>query len=157
MNANKNYIYLETEEKIDNKTGETSETKKFSKISIPKEENYIKIYIKHINYLNNLPNGLDPLIYALIKRVGYNNQIIINSSVKRQIADDIDKSFNTINQYITKLVKYKIILRKDTGIYVLNPVFYGKGSWTDIVELRESLEINITYKEGNYTISTNLD
>jgi len=157
MNAKKNYIYLETEEIIDNETGEIKESKKFSKVSIPKEENYIKIYIKHINYLNDLPNGLDPLIYGLIKRVGYNNQIVINSSIKREISKEIDKSFNTVNQYITKLVKSKIILRKDVGIYVLNPIFYGKGNWTDIIDLRKQLELTITYNDGNYVIKSNLD
>jgi hypothetical protein len=154
MNANfKKIHYLEESFIQDNQTGEVIEKKTNRTVNIPKEEDYVKIYIKHINYLNNLPNGLDSIIYALLKRINYQNQIVINSAIKRQIAEELNKKFNTINQSITKLVKYNILIRIDTGIYLLNPIFYGKGSWREILDLREKLEINVSYQEDEYTIT----
>lgn len=144
--------YIEENIKINAETGEISEQETKRVIKIPREEDYVKIYIKHINYLNNLPNGLDEIIYALLKKINYQNQIVINSAIKRQIANELGKTFNTINQYITKLVKNDILIRVDTGIYYLNPIFYGKGSWKEILELRKELEISIEYKENQYTI-----
>jgi len=151
--SEKKIQYIEERKKIDNFTGETKEEQITRTIKIPQEEDYIKIYIKHINYLNQLPEGLDNVIYCLLQRINYNNQIVINSAIKRQIAKELGKKFNTINQYITKLVKSDILIRIDTGIYILNPIFYGKGKWKDILDLREKLEINITYEDGKYTIS----
>ena len=156
MSKNKSIMkdikFLEERQKINSRTGEIEEKETIRTIKIPREEDYVKVYIKHINYLNNLPQGLDDIIYALLKKVNYENQIIINSAVKRQIADELGKKFNTINQYISKLVKYDILIRIDTGIYYLNPIFYGKGSWKEILELRKKLEIMVEYKDGEYTI-----
>jgi hypothetical protein len=124
-------------------------------IKLKTEEDYIKIYIKHINYLNNLPSGLDPLIYSLLPYMNYGNQIVINSAIKKKIAEQLGKKFNTINQYVSKLVDHSILIREDTGIYYLNPEFYGRGSWKDIVKLRKNLEININYSEDGIKITHN--
>lgn len=149
---NKKITYVEDRQTLNPETGEVKEKQSIRQMSIPQEEDYIKVYIKHINYLNNLPQGLDSIIYVLMKYMTYGNQIVINSAIKRQIAEELDKKFNTVNQYISKLVSYDILIRIDTGIYILNPEFYGKGKWKDIMELREELEIKITYKEKTYNI-----
>lgn len=132
--------------------GEVHQKQIFQSYSLPTEDDYIKIYIKHINYLANLPSGLEGLIYELLKNMNYGNKIVINSYIKQDIAHNINKTFNTINQYITKLVDNKILIREARGVYYLNPLFYGKGKWKDIVDLREKLQLNIRYEEGKYTI-----
>ncbi len=144
--------YIEQNLKLNMKTGEVAEKETKRVLKIPREEDYVKIYIKHINYLNNLPAGLDDIIYALLKKINYQNQIVINSAIKRQIAKELGKTFNTINQYMTKLVKNDILIRVDVGIYYLNPVFYGKGSWKEILELRKKLKISIEYSNNEYII-----
>lgn len=132
---------------INNVTGEIMEKREEKSIRTPQEEDYVKIYIKHINYLNELPSGLEGVIYSLLKRVGYDNVIVINSSVKRIIAQETNKTFSTINQYITKLCNYQILVRQDKGMYYLNPEIYGKGKWSEILELRKKLNIKITYTQ----------
>jgi len=144
--------YLEKTEKINFKTGEITEEETLNVIKLPKEEDYVKIYIKHINYLNNLPNGIDTIIYALLKRINYDNEIYINNHLKKKIAEEIGLKVSTINMYITKLVNNDILIRIDRGVYILNPIFYGKGKWKDILELRKKLEITIEYQEGKYII-----
>lgn len=148
----KTITHLETRETID-QDGEIKTIENTKTIKIKQEEDYIKLYIKHINYLNDLPLGLESLIYQILKYVTFGNQIIINSSIKRKIAENLDKKFNTVNQYITKLVNLEILIREDRGVYYLNPLLYGKGKWEDILKLREKLEINIEYKEDSYTIT----
>jgi len=148
----KNIVYEHTDIVTD-KNGEVKEYKQTRTVKIPKEEPYIKLYIRHINYLNNLPKGMDNIVYEVIKRTNYENEIVINSEIKRRIAKKLNKTFNTINQYITKLVQHDILIRTGTSVYTLNPLFYGKGKWKDILELREKLEINIVYEEGKYTIT----
>lgn len=133
--------------------GEVHQKEVFQSYSLSSEDDYIKVYIKHINYLSNLPIGLEGLIYELIKNVNYGNRIVINSHIKRDISVNTGKSFNTINQYMSKLVDSKIIIREGRGVYYLNPLFYGKGKWRDIVDLREKLELKIQYEEGNYQIT----
>jgi predicted transcriptional regulator len=85
--------------------------------------------------------------------MSYGNKIIINSYIKRDIAVRLGKTFNTVNQYITKLSESKILIREGRGVYYLNPLFYGKGKWKDILELREKLEVKISYEDGIYKIT----
>lgn len=144
--------YQSISQTINNETGEVLEKKEERTIKPPQEEDYVKIYIKHINYLNELPQGLEGVIYSLLKRVGYDNIIVINSSVKRVISEETNKSFNTINQYITKLCNHQILIRQDKGMYYLNPLIYGKGKWTEILELRKKLNIKITYSQEKVEI-----
>lgn len=133
--------------------GEVHQRESYQSYSLGSEDDYIKIYIKHINYLSNLPSGLEGLIYELIKCMSYGNKIVINSFIKRDIATRLGKTFNTVNQYITKLVDSKILIREGRGVYYLNPLFYGKGKWKDIIELRERLKVKIDYEDGKYTIT----
>lgn len=132
--------------------GEVHQKEVFQSYSLGVEDDYIKIYIKHLSFLSNLPSGLEGLIYELIKSVNYGNRIVINSHIKREMAVNIGKSFNTVNQYISKLVDNKVLIREGRGVYYLNPLFYGKGRWKDIVALREKLQIKLTYEEGKYHI-----
>lgn len=133
--------------------GEVHQKESYQSYSVSSEDDYIKIYIKHINYLSNLPSGLEGLIYELIKCMSYGNKIVINSFIKRDIANSLGKTFNTVNQYISKLVDSKILIREGRGVYYLNPLFYGKGKWKDILELREKLQLKIDYEDGGYTIT----
>jgi len=120
---------------------------------IPQEEDYVKLYLKHVHYLCNLPNGLDAVIYELLSKMNYENDIVLNAGIKKKIAKNIGKELNTVNQYISKLVHYGVLIRIDTGVYKLNPMFYGKGSWKNILELRESLEMNIQYSDSGVVIT----
>jgi hypothetical protein len=133
--------------------GEVHQKESFQTYSLGAEDDYIKIYVKHISFLSNLPSGLDGLIYELIKSVNYGNRIVINSHIKREMAVNVGKTFNTVNQYITKLVDNKVLIREGRGVYYLNPLFYGKGKWKDIIALRERLQINLVYEEGKYSLT----
>ena len=134
----------EREEIID---GEVTKKEVIKTYTLDKEEDYIKVYIKHIMYLNNLPQGLHPLIYQLVKYVTYGNQIVLTAGIKRKIASDMGMSVHTINAYISSLVKKDILIRVDRAMYILNPVIFGKGNWSEIVKLREALEIHVVYDE----------
>ena len=145
--------YLEKERKIDYETGEIKEEKTAKTIKIPKEDNYIKLYIKTIGLLHNLPNSADKILFELLKYVNYDNEIIINKSVKQNIARRLGLSLSRINMYITDLHKQKFLIRKNRGVYILNPYIFGKGNWGDIYNLRKELELDIIFKEGEIEIT----
>ncbi len=139
--------YKEKKETIDYETGEIKEEVEYTTIKIPKEDNYIKLYIKYITYMHNLPKGLHPIIYELIKYVNYDNKIIINKDVKETIAKRLKIKENTIKQHIYNLSKENILIRVAQATYILNPYIFGKGNWKDIYELRKNLEIDVIFTE----------
>ena len=144
--------------KVNNTTGEVEEKEISITYELPREEDYVKVYLRHISAIHNLPKHTHPVIYELLKYVDYENQIILNSSVKQIIAEKMGVKKKTIDDYIQKFVREKILLRRKRngkimrGIYVLNPAFFGKGNWKNILELRKKLGITITYEEGKYII-----
>ena len=116
------------------------------------EPSYVKLYLKDILYFSDLPKGHERVLFELLKRVSYagdNNgmQIVLNIGVKRQIMSALNlTNVRSINNALSELVKGQILFRVDTGIYKLNPYFFGKGDWQDISRLR--LEINYSAIEG---------
>jgi hypothetical protein len=82
-------------------------------------------------------------------------QIVLNASVKKRIAAELGiQNIRSINNALSDLVKGKILYRVDTGLYNLNPYFFGKGDWQDISRLR--LEINYDDIKGR-TFKTNVE
>lgn len=101
-----------------------------------REPNYIKLYLDTVLYLKDLPKGLNTILYALLKRMSYGNQLVLNAALKRQIAKEIELSVSSINNAITKFVKGELLERIDTGLYRVNPHIFGKGEWKDIAKIR---------------------
>ena len=130
--------------------GEMTEEIRMMVKRVEKEPSFIKVYLNDILYLEGISGGLNGILYGIMKRVGYNNELVLNSEIKRRIAEETKKSFNTVNGAITKFVKGKILIRTGIGVYTLNPYLFGKGSWEEIRKVR----LTITYDlEGKTFVS----
>ena len=116
------------------------------------EPPFIKLYLQDILYLSDIPNKHESVLYELLKRTTYAGEkngmeVVVNSSLKRRIAQELGfKNIGSISNAITDLVKGKVLIRKDVGIYQFNPYLFGKGDWQDIARLR--LEINYDEIKG---------
>ncbi|WP_088106191.1 replication/maintenance protein RepL, partial [Bacillus pacificus] len=106
---------------IDINTGEIQEEEEIINAYIDKEPDYVKIYLKDIVALNDLPKGLDRVINVLLKVMSYDNMIILNSFIKKQMAQELGyKTVQVLNNNINKLVNAEILFRKGTGTYQVN-------------------------------------
>ncbi|MGD5955101.1 replication/maintenance protein RepL, partial [Xanthomonas citri pv. citri] len=118
---------------IDINTGEIQEEEEIINAYIDKEPDYVKIYLKDIVALNDLPKGLDRVINVLLKVMSYDNMIILNSFIKKQMAQELGyKTVQVLNNNINKLVNAEILFRKGTGTYQVNARYFGRGHWHDI-------------------------
>jgi len=64
---------------------------------------------------------------------------VLNASLKREIAQNVKLSVSSINNGLTALVKSKILIREDKGLYRFNLELFGWDKWEDISELRLNL------------------
>lgn len=117
------------------------------------EPNYIKLYLDTILYLKDLPKGLNGTLNAFLKRMSYGNQLVINAALKRQIAKELDLSLSSINNAISKFVKGDLLIREDTGLYLVNPHLFGKGDWKDIAKIR----LEVTFDAEGKTIMSEIE
>lgn len=142
---------------IDVNTGEIQEEEEIIDAYVDKEPNYVKLYLKDIIALNDLPKDLDKVINVLLKTMSYDNMIILNSFIKKQMTEELGyKTVQVLNNNINKLVNAEILFRKGTGTYQVNARYFGRGHWHDIQEIRleqiysskgRDFKTEITYKK----------
>jgi hypothetical protein len=135
-------------ETIDKETGES--LKIYSEAIVPKEPDYVKLYLENITKLNDVQGWTDPVLHELLKLMNYRNEIVLNAAVKKRMAVEIKISTRTIDNALSMLVKKSINFREDTGLYKGNPFLFGKGEWRDIRELR----MTVIFNKGGQNIST---
>ncbi len=145
---------------IDKVTGEIlKQTEKTKIIEVNKSENepeFIKIYLNTISKLRGLNNSQSKILFEIACRMPYAQdecqEIVLNSYIKKKIADKLEVSEQYINDTITKLVQEKLLIKakdplnpnKRTGAYYINPLYLAKGSWKEIKELQLKLVFNNT-------------
>lgn len=122
-----------------------------------KEPDYVKMYLKDITALKDLPKGLDKVIYELLKIMHYNNVIVLNAYLKREIANSLGyKSVQVLSNYLGKLVNAGILFKLGTGTYEMNAQYFGRGKWENIKEIRsqqvytakgKDIKVEITHED----------
>ena len=134
----KKRVTKETVEKtVDLTTGEIVTEKFIQEGWSDKEPNYVKLYIDNLILLNGLPKGTSDTIFELLKYMSYENTIILNSFIKKEIANSLGfKTIQSLDNNINKLVKKGIIERIGRGTYRANAFIFGKGDWNDIKQIR---------------------
>jgi hypothetical protein len=143
----------ETKETVDYHTGEIISSVKTKTFSIDKEPEYIKLYIRDIGRLNNLSPGKDRVLYEVVRSMGYNNVVVAYKPIKKMMCANLDISMNYLNKCIDDFYKKGILLRIDRGVYLADPLLFGKGKWTDIKNLRLVIEYD---EKGKRTLKSNL-
>jgi hypothetical protein len=125
---------------VDKETGESLKT--YSESILPREPDFVKLYLESVTKLNDVQGWTDPILYELLKLMNYRNEIVLNAAIKKRISAEIGISTRTIDNALSMLVKKDIIFREDTGLYKGNPYLFGKGEWRDIRELRMTVVFN---------------
>lgn len=142
---------------IDINTGSVVESVEKNVINWGQEPPFVKIYLKDILYLKDLPKSYNPLLLALLKRAGWAKdgmEVSLTAGTKRLIAKELDlKNIRTINNALSNFVKADVLFRIETGVYRFNPYLFGKGDWQDISKLRLQVEYTL---EGK-TFSTKVE
>jgi len=112
------------------------------------EPAYVKTYLCDLDIIFALPKGVIRVLYRLFDNVQFNkNTIDLNAAIKRQIARELGIKFESIDNALVKLCKANFLLRIDTGSYLLNPYYFAKGDWKNVVEIRKKVEA--VYDESN--------
>lgn len=147
-------ISKEVKETVTNDDGEKLFQKHIEESYVSKEPDYVKIYLDNILQINNLSSGIQKTLNVLLKRMAYDNIVVLNAYIKKQMAEEL--GFNTVqslNNNINKLVKEGIMNRKGTGTYEMNPFLFGRGSWDNIKKIR----FQVIFEEGKISQKADFD
>ena len=140
--------------------GEIKGVEKKITYQVPKEPEFVKLYLADVMLLNGLPASHTSVLYSLLRYMTYaddkNPQVIFaNSFVKRQIImenPDI-MSTQTIMNAISNLKKKGILEEVGRATYRVNPRIIGKGDWRDI----QSMRLNVLYDKTGRTVTADFN
>jgi hypothetical protein len=128
--------YAETIEQVDNETGEVKKSTTTKVVKIPSEPPFIKLYLLDMCKMYDIPKVGNNVLNELLKLTNYNNEIILNSTIKKRIEDKLFLKKGMLDNNLSKLKKAEILKSEERGVFMLNPNLFGKGSWSDINKLR---------------------
>lgn len=120
---------------------------------IDKEPDYVKLYLEDITRLKDIPQGMNKVLFELMKSINYNGIVMAYKPVKELMCHNMGISMNYLNKCIDEFYKKGILIRYARGVYIADPNLFAKGSWKDIQNLRLVIEYN---KNGTKTLKSNV-
>lgn len=134
---------------LDVESGEVIQETQTSIYTLDREPDFVKLYVDDIRHLYNISNT--DILLAFVRKMNYDNEIALNASIKRDISNALGTTVSNIDKMISKYVQKDILIRKDRGLFLVNPYLFGRGKWQDIRKIRLSIEYTL---EGRKVVSS---
>lgn len=113
------------------------------------EPTFCKTYVEDLGRLHKLSKGAISLLFELLKRINYQDEVALSKHIKQNIQKAIGfKNIRSVDQAVMKLIESEILIRVATGSFMLDPSLFAKGEWKDIRQMNKKfLELKIIYNE----------
>lgn len=144
---------------VDHETGELKTSTKSKVLLVNNEPDFVKLYLEDMLLLMKLPASMLKLILWLSKHLTYAGEeyglcVSLSPALKELCIEQIGiSSMQVLNNTLSKLVKYGVLIRQGIGLYQLNPYFVGKGNWADV----SSIRLTIDYGSFGRRFNTEVD
>jgi hypothetical protein len=147
-------VLIEQEQRTKKEDGTEETISRRSIVKQDPEDEYYKVYIKMVCVLNQIGGpAASPIMNELLKRCSYasrGQRVVLNADEVEIICSDLKISRQTYYNQMEKLTKAGLIqpLHPDrkrnrwAGTFFVNPYVWGRGSWTDIKEIRSHIVLN---------------
>lgn len=124
---------------------------------VPKEPNFIKLYLQDISVMKGLQSGYKDILYMLLCLMKYDNYIFsVSKYDKEQIITKLGlNSIQQVDNAIQKLKKAGIIFavldkngKVQRGTFEFNPYLFGKGNWFENYDKRDVHKLTVLYRKN---------
>lgn len=139
-------------ENVDGKTGEILD-RKFETYYSNQEPEYVKLYLNHICKLFDLTNKADKTLFSLLRKLNYDNEIVLTGNMKATMANELKIKKNTLEHAIGELVTKNIFFKQGNNQYLVNPHILARGRWQDI----QKIIMQVEYSISGFKINTQFD
>lgn len=131
----------------DSSSGEIMETEQSTTSILPREPDFVKLYVKDIGKMFDLTKSDDKVLFCITKHMTFSNLVYLVMPVKKMIMAELKMPLNTLNDSIRNLSDSGIMQRQAHGVYLINPNLFAKGKWEDIVKIRMAIEYTAAGKK----------
>jgi hypothetical protein len=129
--------------------GEMSSTERIIEQVYPSEPNFIKFYVDRLEDLFKISNTAKNVLMSLLKLTNYDNIVDLPNGKRKLIMETVDISYAQLDNGLRELIKNNVISKQATGVYIINPNYFGKGAWRNVYEVRVETIIN---KNGCFNV-----
>jgi DNA-binding transcriptional ArsR family regulator len=105
----------------------------------------VKTFLEDVLTLHGVSKSIALLLFEMTPYLNLQDQIIVNSFLKKELATKTRMSKGTIDNTLTKLNEVGLLVRLDRGTYVFHPVLY---------EVRKLLQNDTAKMKITYTPQT---
>ncbi|MEC1376501.1 replication/maintenance protein RepL [Heyndrickxia oleronia] len=90
------------------------------------KEQFLKVqhFLEDVLVLHGVSKNMSQLLFELFPYINPEGHIIINSFLKKEIAEKTKMSKGTIDNTLSKLNEVGLLIRLDRGTYELHPVIH---------------------------------
>jgi len=127
-----------TREFLDKETGEMLEHETNTEYVVPREPDYVKLYLNDLGILNNVSNSA--LLWVLIRKMNYDGEVFFVGNQTKKICAELGIKDSGFWKQIKKMVDAEILIKQSRGVYMFNPYLIAKGKWVDIERIRMTVE-----------------
>ena len=139
---------------------------------------FVQFYIENIDYITyNLNDTEKKTLFRCVMDMNINNVLAITSDLRRSMAELLSVSQSTISRGINSLIDKRVLIQlnpknmdedtknlfgvanSDKNKYLINPDIVGKGSFRDMVKMREKVvkEFNFEQMEFRKAVEKEMD
>jgi len=134
---------------VDKLTGEIISEKTTSQ-RFTSEPEFVKLYLNDVIKLFELSGTTKTVFLALIRKMNYDNEIVLAGAMKEELAASTKLKKNTFEHSIGDLVTKGVLFKKGNNYYIVNPTLVGKGSWEHV----QKIIMTFTYDRNGRMIKT---
>ena len=109
------------------------------------EPKFVKVYLKDISNLSGLPLAVQPLLFEIMAKVDYKGILSISANFRKELCEYLNISRPTLRNRLAILTKKGIMKSVGGGDYEMNPDYFAKGTWKDIVLRKKNFKLEIEY------------
>lgn len=111
------------------------------------ESDNARLYINTLLAFKGLPNTMSPLLSEFLSFVTYKDKkegqkIYVNIDMKREIAEKLKRTVDSVNKGLFRLTKNGILERVGNGTYQANPQMFGSGRWKDVTSIKATFDFD---------------
>lgn len=138
----KKKIIQETNEIIiNNSNGEIlSDNSTYKTIELNSEPSFIKMYLDDLLDLMKVSDGAKRLLIVSMRKVTYDNEIILNSALRKELCLTLRIKDNTLIRLLSELESNNFIVKKQTNYYLLNHKYFYRGKWSDVKKIKAQID-----------------
>lgn len=111
-------------------------------------------YTRDLLRLKGIQESLAELLVEILRKANYDNQIILNATIKNEMGENMGYSLGTIDNALTRFVNDGLLIREGRGVYLPNKDYFWKRAEEDQIE---RIHLNINYEKAERSLFIQLN